>query len=131
MWACSITTSSTCTCIGGLTTLVTMTLFGRLADRFGKLLVFRILTAFTLIPFVVVTNLPAGVALPLILADHDDFHGDDVRPLGADDGPGSRQLGPGLSRQLHELQFGGAATSPPAWARSWPAPSSAKTSTTA
>ena len=52
---------------GGLATLVTMTLFGRLADRFGKLLVFRILSAVTLVPIVIVTNLPAGLALPLVL----------------------------------------------------------------
>jgi predicted MFS family arabinose efflux permease len=52
---------------GGVGTLVTLTLFGRLADRFGKLLVFRILALFTLAPIVFLTNLPQGLALPLIL----------------------------------------------------------------
>jgi predicted MFS family arabinose efflux permease len=53
---------------GGIATLVTMTVFGRLADRFGKLLVFRILAIVTLAPIVIVTNLPAGLSLPLVLA---------------------------------------------------------------
>jgi MFS family permease len=53
---------------GGIATLVTMTLFGRLADRFGKLRVFRILALVTLVPIVLVTNLPPGLALPLVLA---------------------------------------------------------------
>jgi len=52
---------------GGLATLVTLTLVGRLADRFGKLLVFQILAVFTLLPILLVTNLPAGLALPLVL----------------------------------------------------------------
>jgi predicted MFS family arabinose efflux permease len=52
---------------GGLATLVTMTVFGRLADRFGKLFVFRTLATFTLVPIVIVTNLPAGLTLPLVL----------------------------------------------------------------
>jgi predicted MFS family arabinose efflux permease len=53
---------------GGLTTLVTLPLFGRLADAFGKLRMFRILALVTLVPIVLVTNLSAGVALPLVLA---------------------------------------------------------------
>jgi predicted MFS family arabinose efflux permease len=52
---------------GGLATLGTMTLFGRLADRFGKLRVFRILVVITLAPIFLVTNLPPGLALPLVL----------------------------------------------------------------
>jgi len=52
---------------GGLATLATMTIFGRLADRFGKLRVFRILALFTLLPILAVTNLPPGLALPLVL----------------------------------------------------------------
>ncbi len=52
---------------GGLATLVTMTLFGWLADRFGKLFMFRILAGFTFVPILLVTNLPAGLALPLVL----------------------------------------------------------------
>jgi len=53
---------------GGLATLATMTVFGRLADRFGKLLVFRILALFTVLPILTVSNLPHGLALPLVLA---------------------------------------------------------------
>jgi predicted MFS family arabinose efflux permease len=52
---------------GGLATLVTMTWFGRLADRFGKLRVFRILALVTLVPIVLMTNLPPGLALGLVL----------------------------------------------------------------
>jgi predicted MFS family arabinose efflux permease len=52
---------------GGLATLITMTLFGRLADRFGKLRVFRILALVTLVPIMLMTNLPAGLALALVL----------------------------------------------------------------
>ncbi len=43
---------------GGLTTLVTMTFFGWLSDRFGKLLMFRCLALFTVVPILLVTNLP-------------------------------------------------------------------------
>jgi predicted MFS family arabinose efflux permease len=52
---------------GGLTTVVTLTYFGRLADRLGKLRVFRALALFTLIPILLTTNLPAGLALPWVL----------------------------------------------------------------
>ena len=51
---------------GGLATLVTMTLFGWLSDRLGKLPVFRCLALFTLVPILLVTNLPA-VALATAL----------------------------------------------------------------
>jgi predicted MFS family arabinose efflux permease len=43
---------------GGLATLVTMTFFGWLSDRFGKLLMFRYLALFTLVSILLVTNLP-------------------------------------------------------------------------
>jgi predicted MFS family arabinose efflux permease len=52
---------------GGLATLVTMTLFGWLSDRFGKLLMFRSLALFTMVPILLVTNLPP-VALATVLA---------------------------------------------------------------
>ncbi len=45
--------------IGGASTLVTMTVFGWLSDRFGKLLMFRCLAMLTLVPILLVTNLPA------------------------------------------------------------------------
>ncbi len=43
---------------GGLATLLTMTFFGWLSDRLGKLPVFRCLALFTMIPILLVTNLP-------------------------------------------------------------------------
>jgi predicted MFS family arabinose efflux permease len=52
---------------GGLATLVTMTFFGWLSDRFGKLLMFRSLALFTMVPMLLVTNLPP-VALVTVLA---------------------------------------------------------------
>jgi predicted MFS family arabinose efflux permease len=45
-----------------------MTPVGRLADRVGKLVVFRALAGATLVLIVVVTNLPGGVAVPVVLA---------------------------------------------------------------
>jgi predicted MFS family arabinose efflux permease len=44
--------------VGGLTTLLTVTLFGRLSDRFGKLRVFRIMALFTIVPILLLSNLP-------------------------------------------------------------------------
>ncbi len=43
---------------GGAATLVTMSIFGRLSDRFGKLQVFRILAVLTMLPIVLLTNMP-------------------------------------------------------------------------
>lgn len=51
---------------GGTVTLFTMTACGRLADRVGKLPVFRLLALLTIVPIVAVTNLPP-VSLPVIL----------------------------------------------------------------
>ena len=48
---------------GGVATLLTLTWFGRLADRFGKRLVFRVLGGFTAVPILLVTNLPHGLAV--------------------------------------------------------------------
>jgi len=42
---------------GGIATLVTTSLCGRLADRFGKLLVFRVLALLAMVPVVLITNL--------------------------------------------------------------------------
>lgn len=54
---------------GGLATLVTMTYFGWLSDRLGKLPVFRCLALFTLVPILLVTNLPvAGLATTLLIS---------------------------------------------------------------
>jgi MFS family permease len=52
---------------GGLTTLVTLPFFGRIADRFGKLPVFQILAVFALVPIILVTNLPTWLPLPIVL----------------------------------------------------------------
>jgi predicted MFS family arabinose efflux permease len=52
---------------GGLMTLITLTPIGRLADTYGKLLVFRICASVTLVLIAVVTNLPSGTSLVLIL----------------------------------------------------------------
>jgi predicted MFS family arabinose efflux permease len=51
---------------GGLATLVTMTFFGWLSDRFGKLLIFRVMALFTIVPILLVTNLPS-VSLATVL----------------------------------------------------------------
>jgi MFS transporter, DHA1 family, inner membrane transport protein len=53
---------------GGIVTLVALPVVGRLADRFGKLIVFRILVVATLVSIAVVTNLPAGLSVPAVLA---------------------------------------------------------------
>ncbi|HBI43696.1 MAG TPA: MFS transporter [Planctomycetales bacterium] len=52
---------------GGVATLLTLTWFGRLADRLGKRLIFRVLGGFTAVPLLLITNLPHGLALPLVL----------------------------------------------------------------
>jgi predicted MFS family arabinose efflux permease len=51
---------------GGLATLLTMTPVGRLADRYGKLSVFRVFALLAAVPALVVTNLspvPLGITL--------------------------------------------------------------------
>jgi predicted MFS family arabinose efflux permease len=53
---------------GGLTTLLTLTLIGRLADRLGKLPVFRVLALATTVPLFLITVLPPGLSLTLVLA---------------------------------------------------------------
>jgi predicted MFS family arabinose efflux permease len=52
---------------GGAATVVTLTVFGRLADRFGKLRVFRILGLLTMVPVLWMTNLPHGLRLWVVL----------------------------------------------------------------
>jgi predicted MFS family arabinose efflux permease len=52
---------------GGLTTLLTLTLFGRLSDRFGKLRIFRIAALACLVPFVGIPFLPDGSGTALIM----------------------------------------------------------------
>ncbi len=94
---------------GGLATLVTMTVFGRLADRFGKLLVFRILATFTLVPIADCDKLAGRAVVAAGPDSHDAIHGDHVGALGAGHGPGCRQLCTGLPWQLHEFQLSRAA----------------------
>jgi predicted MFS family arabinose efflux permease len=53
---------------GGLATLLTMTPIGWLADRYGKLPVFRILALFTLIPILLLTHLsPMSLLVTLLV----------------------------------------------------------------
>jgi predicted MFS family arabinose efflux permease len=51
---------------GGLATLFTMNWVGRLADRFGKLILFRVMALATVVPILLVTHLPP-VSLPVLL----------------------------------------------------------------
>jgi DHA1 family inner membrane transport protein len=50
---------------GGAATLLTLTPIGRLADRWGKLPVFRVFGLLTVVPLLILTNLPRG---PLVSA---------------------------------------------------------------
>jgi MFS transporter, DHA1 family, inner membrane transport protein len=52
---------------GGLTTVVTLTAVGKLADRLGKLRVFRWLALGTIVPIVLVSNLPQNTAVVVAL----------------------------------------------------------------
>ena len=54
--------------IGGATTLVSMNLFGRLSDRFSRVIVFRVLAGVALFTILALTNLPPGSSLPIVLA---------------------------------------------------------------
>jgi predicted MFS family arabinose efflux permease len=51
---------------GGVATLFTARLWGRLADRWGKVRVFRLVVGFSVVPMMVLTHLPA-VPLPVLL----------------------------------------------------------------
>ena len=51
---------------GGLATIVTSRVIGRLSDRYGKLAVFVLLAAASILPILLVTNLP-HVSLPLAI----------------------------------------------------------------
>jgi predicted MFS family arabinose efflux permease len=50
---------------GGLATLVTVPAFGWLADRFGKLPVFRVMATITVVPILLMSNLPP---VPFVVA---------------------------------------------------------------
>ena len=52
---------------GGLLTFVTLPLVGRWADRIGKLQVFRLMAACTLVTILVMTNLPALALWPILV----------------------------------------------------------------
>lgn len=52
--------------VGGLLTFVTLPWIGRLADRFGKRRLFRIMATLTLLIVLVLTNLPAIALVPLL-----------------------------------------------------------------
>lgn len=51
--------------VGGVSTLFTMNLMGRLTDRYPKITVFRISQLLTVIPILWLTHLPAGTGLAL------------------------------------------------------------------
>ena len=53
---------------GGTATVVTLPVIGRLADRFGKLLVFRIVALLAMVPTLFMTNFPSGLDLWLVLS---------------------------------------------------------------
>jgi predicted MFS family arabinose efflux permease len=53
--------------LGGAATLLILTPIGRLSDRLGKLPVFRVLALTTIVPFLLVTNLPSGTSLTVTL----------------------------------------------------------------
>jgi predicted MFS family arabinose efflux permease len=53
--------------IGGLATLLTTTPTGWIADRRDKLLVFRVIGVFCLVPLILITNIPPAASLALIL----------------------------------------------------------------
>jgi predicted MFS family arabinose efflux permease len=52
---------------GGLSSLVTMNVVGRLADRLPRLLLFRVMGTLSVGPIVLLTMLPRDTALPLVL----------------------------------------------------------------
>jgi len=52
---------------GGLATIVTMTPVGWLADRFGKLRLFRVTALCTMVPVMLIAILPEGTGLWLVL----------------------------------------------------------------
>jgi predicted MFS family arabinose efflux permease len=54
--------------VGGATTLVSMNIFGRLADRFSRVIVFRVLAGVALFTILALTNLPPGSSLLAVLA---------------------------------------------------------------
>jgi predicted MFS family arabinose efflux permease len=53
--------------VGGLATLVSMNVVGRLADRFPRRAVFRVFALLAIVPIVTLTLLPAGTPLALTL----------------------------------------------------------------
>jgi predicted MFS family arabinose efflux permease len=52
---------------GGLLTFVTLPLIGRLADRFGKRLVFRVMAGCTILVLLVMSNLPVAALAPVLV----------------------------------------------------------------
>lgn len=53
---------------GGIATLLTLTWIGRLADRYGKLRMFRWLAIATIAAIALITHMPSGMSLALVLA---------------------------------------------------------------
>ena len=93
---------------GGLTTLFTAQVIGWLADRYGKSRVFTWVALASLVPFLVMTNLPrVHLSVAIMVSVHVLRAGAGaLRP-----GHGARhgQRGAAAARQLHELQRRGPA----------------------
>ena len=53
--------------VGGVATLLTLTPTGWIADNRDKLLVFRAIGLFCIVPVLLITNLPEGLSLPIAL----------------------------------------------------------------
>jgi len=92
--------------VAGGFTLFSTNLVGRLADRYGKLRVFRITGTAAIATILIMTNLPP-VAL-WVDPGHNVTHGGDVGPNGARDGAGDRERGAAGARRLPELECRGA-----------------------
>ena len=95
--------------VGGVATLLTLTPTGWIADNRDKLLVFRAIGLFCIVPVLLITNLPEGLSLPDRSAGDDAVHRGDVDPLGAADGDDYGQHRAAPARQFLERQFVGAA----------------------
>jgi predicted MFS family arabinose efflux permease len=54
--------------LGGIATLVSMNVIGRLSDRFPRVLVFQVLAAGFIVPVLLIAYLPPGTSLALVLA---------------------------------------------------------------
>ena len=94
--------------VGGVATLLTMTPTGWLADSRDKLTVFRVIGLLSVIPVLLVTNLPE-TSMPVTPGGDDAVHGVHLDSLGAGDGDDYDERRAPPPRHLHERQRLGAA----------------------